>query len=313
MKCIAFKQPKTSRPFITWGVFDGVHRGHQKIINELIRQSRRHKNPSIVLTFQIHPDKVLNKSHPLDITSLRHRVRVFKHLGVDAVLVYPFTNHFSRITPENFIKNLLIKQLKIKGIVVGPDTKFGRNRTGTISLLRRLCKKYHLSLITVPPLKYRGRIISSTRIRKSIQAGKLNQASAMLGRTVSILGTVIKGWGRGKKLGFPTANLKPTHELTPPHGVYASQVQLKGRTYHALTNIGQRPTFNHSTQTEPTVETYILGLKNIRKINLYGQELEVQLFFKLRHERKFNSANELIRQIKRDEICLRKRIQNAKK
>ncbi len=313
MKCIIFKQPKISRPFITWGVFDGVHRGHQKIINELTRQGRRHKSSPIILTFQTHPDKVLGKPHPLDITSLRHRIRIFKHLGVDAVLVYPFTDHFSRIIPEDFIKNLLIKRLKIKGIVVGPDTKFGRNRTGTIGLLRRLCKKHHLSLTIVPPLKYRGRVVSSTRIRKSIQTGKLNQASAMLGRTVSILGTVVKGSGRGKKLGFPTANLKPTHELTPPHGVYAGQIQLQGRTYPTLTNIGQRPTFNHSTQTEPTVETYILGLKNIRKINLYGQELEVQLFFKLRQERRFNSADELIRQIKRDETCLRKRIRNAKK
>lgn len=310
MKCLfslnEFKRRQIVSPIITWGVFDGVHRGHQKIINELIRQARQYRGTSVILTFRNHPDKVLSKPYPPDITSLTHRFQLLKQSGADFILVYPFNQRFSQIKPEDFIKKILVNQLKVRGIVVGQDTRFGKHRTGNLRLLQQLSKRYGLHLTIVRPLKYRGRIISSTRIRQSIQQDKLSEAAAMLGRPVSLAGRVVPGTGRGKRLGFPTANLEILHELIPPHGVYTSQVQLNGQVYRALTNIGLRPTFKelpHSRTTRPTVETYLIGLR--RPENLYGKELVVRLLERIRGERKFRTPTELVRQIKQDEAYLR--------
>lgn len=294
------KRLKIKYSVITWGVFDGVHRGHQKIIRALVKQARQQKSQSLILTFQHHPDKVLGKAYPLDITSLEHRLRLFKQLGVDIVVVCPFNKRFSQMTPADFIKHILIGQLKAQGIVVSPDTRFGQNRSGHIQLLKKLCREYRLQLRIIPLLKYRRRAISSTRIRQAIYKGDINAAKVMLGRPVSLLGRVIKGLGRGRQLGFPTANLEPQHELTLPYGVYATQVPLKNRIFNALTNIGVRPTFRDKLKL-PTVETYLIGFNRPPPhYNLYGQELEVKFIARIRDERKFESADELIVQMKKD-------------
>lgn len=274
------------------GIFDGVHRGHQKILHKLINEAEKKNAKTLVLTFHPHPRTVLNKDSRIPfLTSLEHRSRLIKETGVDFLQVIRFTKSFSQMDPEEFIKKLLIEGLDIKALVVGRNFLFGRKGKGNFPLLKGLSKKYGFRLFGVEPLIMKGRSISSTRIRQAIEKGELKAASSMLGRPVSILGTVVKGRRIGRRLGFPTANINPHHEAIPPSGVYAVNVKLYTRIYKGILNIGTRPTFGKDR--ESTIELHIFNFKK----DIYSRDVEIIFKRKIRDEKKFSSIEKLKKQI----------------
>jgi len=279
----------------TIGIFDGVHSGHQEILKELVSDSHRLKTKSLVITFSPHPRKILNPGSMIPfLTSLEHRFRLIENLGVDFFHVIRFTKSLSRMEPDEFVKKVLIDKFNIKMLVVGQDFLLGNKRGGDFSLLKSLSKKYNFRLFGVKPVKIKGKVISSTRIRNSIEKGDLKNASLMLGRPVSILGTVVRGKAIGRKIGFPTANINPHHEAISPSGVYAVDARMNKKIYKAVLNIGTRPTLGKDK--EPTVEIHILQFKK----NIYGKDIEIIFKGKIRDEKKFPSLEKLRMQIKKD-------------
>jgi riboflavin kinase/FMN adenylyltransferase len=297
-------QKKLAWPVVTLGVFDGVHSGHQKVIQKTIDLANKKSGESIILTFDRHPKSVLSQTQQSCITSLEHRLVLFEQLGVDISVVLEFDKKIAEISAEDFIIKILHEWLGAKVIVLGFNCSFGKGRRGNASMVRDYAEKYGFEVVTCNPLEFEGEITSSTTIRKHIIQGNLQKAKGMLGRRVSVFGTVIKGSGRGKGLGFPTANLNLHHEIKPPSGVYATKVFLEGREYKAITNIGTCPTFGESTRNdEPVVEVHIIGFDE----SIYGKDLEVQFLFKLREETRFESADELKLQLERDKMRFMKR------
>ncbi len=288
------KKLKSKPRCVAIGIFDGVHRGHQKILKNVLRDARRTRATPSVITFEPHPNKVLNpgKGHPI-LMSLAHRLRYFERMGLAEALVIRFNKDFSKVTRESFLNQWLLKRLDMKFLSVGHDFRFGYRGLGDTSFLLENSKRLKLGLSLVKPLKYKGEIISSTRIRHLIETGDLKKAQKMLGRPVSVYGTVVRGRGRGKGLGFPTANLNPHHETLPPSGVYAAWGYLDGKKLKGVIHIGERPTFNDK---ERSLEVHFL---NFHK-DIYGKELELIFVAKLRGTQRFKGPKNLARAIKMD-------------
>lgn len=304
---------KIYNPVVTLGMFDGVHRGHQKIIKSVRHYASEKKGESVIITFDRHPKSLLENRTPSFITSLEHRLVLFERLGVDHTIVLNFGPKLAQMTAEDFIHEILVGWLGVRCIVLGFNCHFGKDREGDITLVRTLADTYSFEVYECPPVIYKGQVISSTAIRKAILEGALEKAEGMLGRPVSILGTVVKKSGRGRIMGYPTANLNLHHEVRPPRGVYGTKVHYGGQDYPALTNIGLRPTFAKESfpAEEETleIEVHILGFQG----SLYGQNLEVQFLFKIRDERPFKTGEELKTQIEKDkEILLRKALPDNK-
>ncbi len=290
-------QTKLTSSVVTLGVFDGVHLGHQEVIKKTINLANERNGESVILTFDRHPKSVLSQTQQSCITSLEHRLVLFEQLGVDISVVLEFEKKISEISAEDFITKILHEWLSAKVIVLGFDCSFGKDRKGNASMVRSYAEKCGFEVVACDPLDFEGEITSSTTIRKHVIQGNLQKARGMLGRRVSVFGTVVKGSGRGKGLGFPTANLNLHHEIKPPSGVYATKAFLDGREYNAITNIGTCPTFEKNAyDNEPLVEVHIIDFNE----SIYGKDLEVQFLYKLREEIKFENADELKRQMKRD-------------
>ncbi len=279
----------------TIGIFDGVHRGHQKILKKLVKESKKEKRPSLVITFHPHPRKVLNHASKIPLLiSLEHRLKLIKEEGIDFCKVIKFTKSLSQMKPDDFIKKVLIKRFNIKTLVVGSNFSFGYKEKGDVKFLQKISRKYNFKVFSITPVTSKKRFISSTRIRKKIEKGKLKDASFMLGRPVTALGTVRRGRRVGKKLGFPTANIDPHHEAIPPSGVYAVNAKVQKRLYKGILNIGRRPTF--TKDIDPTIELHIFNFKK----NIYGKDIEIIFKRKIRNEERFSSAKALQKQIKSD-------------
>lgn len=298
-------QSNLSRPIITWGIFDGVHCGHQKIIQCLVGWARQVRGTSIVLTFREHPQQILKAEKSFSIISLEHRFLLLKRLGVDLIIVTPFTRRIASLVPDDFVKQILVKRLGIYGIVASEKIQFGRNRQGNITLLKKLCQRYRIHLKITKAVCCKNKLISSTCIREAVRKGNLKLAEQMLGRRITLLGRVVHGAGLGRKLGIPTANLALHHHLVPPRGVYASLVNLGNSTFQGLTNIGIKPTFTSKRrglrgESEETVEVHILNFNPERYKSLYGKDIELEIITKLRDEKKWAGPEELILQIERD-------------
>ncbi|PIU42153.1 MAG: hypothetical protein COS99_01690 [Candidatus Omnitrophica bacterium CG07_land_8_20_14_0_80_42_15] len=302
-------QPLKKKTVVAIGVFDGVHLGHRMIIKKAIKEARRIKGEAVVLTFDPHPLYILDHiRRPPRLMSLAHKLNIFKELGLDTCLVIKFDRKFSRLTPEEFIKRVLVDKLNASKVLVGKNFVFGKNKKGTPKTLKRLSKKYGFLIERLNPLRMDGKIISSSLLRQLIANGDLRTASILLGRPVSVLGTVVTGKGLGRILGFPTANVNPHHEVIPPSGVYAVKIKLQNKLFNGILSMGRRPTFEFDKNIEPTIEAHIFGFNK----NIYGKDLEILFIKKIRGERPFSSHESLVKQIRRDVKIARKITGNKK-
>lgn len=297
-----FQQPVAT----TVGVFDGVHRGHRALIDELVSWAHSHHGDAVVVTFDRHPREVLHGERPAALASLEHRLVLLERANVDAAVILPFDRSMASIEAEEFVRGVLVGKLGAKRVLLGANHRFGKDRKGDLALLRRLAPSlgFEVRGIELEVSAEKTATISSTAIRDAIKEGRLEDAERLLGRPVTVLGDVAKGEARGRQLGFPTANLDLHHEARPPRGVYACLVAVgeKGRAPDenaprrlAVANIGRRPTF-HPEGGEDMVEVHVLDLDE----DLYGKTLEVAFLAKLRDEQKFSGAAALVEQIRKD-------------
>lgn len=282
---------------ITIGAFDGLHLGHKALFRETFKIAEIKGVTPLVVTFNPHPRKVIQPHLELKLlTTLEEKLELLEKEGFSEVVILPFTKALAEITADLFIEKYLVDYLKAKSVVIGFNFRFGRARAGDTELLRRLGQKYGFQVTEVPPVKYRDKIVSSTLIRETLKRGDVEGASRMLGRYYSLTGKVVQGRGRGKKLGFPTANLSISPEkLIPAQGVYAVWVYLNSQKIPGAMNIGYNPTFN---EKELSVEVHLLDPS--RKWELYHQTLKVEFVKFIRGEKKFSSVEELINQISQD-------------
>jgi riboflavin kinase/FMN adenylyltransferase len=278
--------PADSDMLLTIGVFDGVHLGHRYLIDQLKKLARQQGLLTGVVTFRRHPQEVLLPQTKLPfLTNLDQRTNLLKNEGVKAIITLSFTRELAQLSAQQFV-TLLIKYLRMRGLVTGPDFALGQNREGNTDALRRLGQEMGFSVTVVPPIMINDNVVSSTAIRKALAQGDMKQVQNLLGRPFSLHGRVIPGVRRGIELGFPTANLEiDPEQAIPPEGVYVSQTHIGDQAYPSMTNIGRRPTFGGG---ERVVEVYLLDYHS----DLYGQELTIDIIERLRGEKKFNTLEQ---------------------
>ena len=283
---------------VTVGTFDGVHLAHAKIIREVVSRAKMREGRSVVVTFDPHPKQVVGRARgPVELLStIGERVDLIGMLGVDILLVLEFTYAFSRISPADFYRTCVIDGTGVDEVIVGYDHMFGRDRAAGISELIHMGKEFDFSVFAVHPFTVEGVTVSSTVIRKALGAGDVERASRFLGRPYSFSGTVVKGDGRGKTIGFPTANIRPASEskIVPAHGVYAVGVRLWEEQHYGMMNIGFRPTV--ATVPAETIEVHLFDFDR----DIYGEQVAVSFLRRLRDERKFDSLSDLVEQLGRD-------------
>lgn len=282
---------------VTVGNFDGVHLGHQTLLREVVQTATELKVPSVVLTFDPHPVKVLYPERNLHklFTDLDLRTQIEK-MGVDFLLNQPFSRDFSRLPAAHFLAQLQ-RKLSPKAVIVGHDFAFGMNREGSFSELHAWGVENHVRVHRVAEVKINGLTVSSSEIRKALDQGEVERASELLGRSFYVSGLVVKGFQRGKSLGFATANVAVEGETTPASGVYVCKVEALNKAYFGVTNIGINPTFaDDSDLRKPRVESHIFDFSE----DLYGQKLTVHFLARLRNEQKFATPQALAEQIQKD-------------
>ncbi len=284
------------KSIITIGTFDGIHLGHQKIIRKLVKESLSKNLLANILTFFPHPRMVLNKDSEIKlIDTIREKEKKLKNLGVNTLIIHPFTKEFSRMSSVEFTRDILIKKLNVYKIILGYDHRFGKNRESSVEDLIELGIAYNFKVEVLDAKKINSINISSTKIRKAIQTGDINKATLYLGRCFEIKGNVIKGKGIGKKIGFPTANIiiKENYKLIPNKGVYLIKAKIKNKSYYGMMNIGNRPTLNGKNET---LEVNIFNFNE----NIYGKSLKIFFLNKIRNEIKFDSIEKLSNQLQKD-------------
>lgn len=307
-----FNSPIEKLPYestvVTVGTFDGVHKGHQNIIEKVKSVSRELGAASVLVTFEPHPKLVVQNSRPPIqlLTSMNEKAAVLDKLGIDALVISKFTPEFASTPAADFVCDTLVKKLNMRSIIIGHDHAFGRNREGNESLLKKLGVELDFQVHAVKPIKINDGIISSTRIRRALSEGKIELSNKLLGRAYSLCGKIVKGRKQGRKLGFPTANILPSEsdKLIPKAGIYATTAQLEGTAYKSVTYIGVRPTFKGD---DLVVEVH---LDNLDK-DIYGKELIVYFHRFLRKDKKFTSKDELVKSIKQDKINAIKFLDNG--
>ncbi|HEY2174707.1 MAG TPA: bifunctional riboflavin kinase/FAD synthetase [Mycobacteriales bacterium] len=288
------------RCVVTIGVFDGVHRGHQQIIGRAVARARDTGLPSVVITFDPHPSEVVRPgSHPPRLTSRARRAELFEQLGVDVMCVLPFTVEFSRLQPAEFVHQVLVEHLHAAAVVVGENFRFGHKASGDVSTLRALGASFGFATEAVPLITDDDMAFSSTYVRSCIDAGDVAAAARALGRDHRIEGIVVRGAGRGRKLGYPTANLRlEQYTAVPADGVYAGWVILDGRRLKAAISVGTNPTFEGRVRT---VEPHILDFDE----DIYGEPMAVEFTARLRPMERFDRVDDLIAAIDRDVAATR--------
>lgn len=288
---------------VTVGTFDGVHKGHQKIIQRVLEESAKSALKSCVVTFDPHPRAVVSKDFNIGIlSSLKEKTEILENLGVDILRVINFTKEFSSKSYDEFVREYLVKQIKAKKIVIGYDHKFGNNRDGNVVKMEKIGGEEGFEVIEMDAVKNDSEKISSTKIRNAIIDGLIHKANGYLGRYYSLSGTVVKGAHRGRTLGYPTANilLDDINKLVPQSGVYFTRCFLRDQEYFGVTNIGLRPTFHDVT--ELIIEVNIFNFND----DIYGENLKIEFIERIREEVKFNSVDSLVLQISKDkEECLK--------
>ncbi|MGY0390983.1 bifunctional riboflavin kinase/FAD synthetase [Bizionia sp. KMM 8389] len=282
---------------ITIGTFDGVHIGHQKIIERLVNSAKKDKLKAAILTFFPHPRMVLQKDANIKlINTLDEKAAIMETLGLDCLLIKKFTKEFSRLTADQFVSDILVNQLQAKKVIIGYDHHFGRNRTANIHDLRNYGIKHDFEVEEISAQDINDVSVSSTKIRAALQEGDIQIANSYLGYNFMLTGTIVKGKGLGKTFGFPTANLhiEEAYKLIPKEGVYVVQSKINNQLYYGMMNIGSNPTVN--TDNKQSIEINFFNLDE----SLYGLKLKVELLKRLRSEQKFNSVDALKIQLKQD-------------
>jgi len=282
-------------PVVAIGNFDGIHLGHRRIIETVTARAHATGGTAILLTFDPHPLTILRPAgRPPQILPLSEKIRLLATLGLDVMLIIPFTREFANVTAEAFVEEILARKIGASALYVGAGFHFGRGGVGDFDLLRREGQRLGITVDRVPVVLFDSRPVSSTRIRNNIERGSVDRAAAMLGREYAIRGLVVHGRGRGSGLGFSTANLSTDNELIPAQGVYVTRAEVGTRTYPSVTNIGDRPTFGEG---ERVIEAHLLDYDGAE---LYGQTLRLAFCAYLRDERRFESPKALTRQITSD-------------
>jgi riboflavin kinase/FMN adenylyltransferase len=281
-------------PVLALGNFDGLHRGHQKIIDRVRRGAAEHGGTPMAMTFDPHPPRVVrpDKAPPLLMTKAQ-RLEALHRAGIRCVAVVRFTHELSQWDPETFVRVVLAEWLRVSDVWVGANFLFGHDRTGNFSLLRMLGQRYGFRADKIDPVRYKDFVVSSTRIRRLVSEGRVDEAGALLGHGYYLDGTIVAGRRRGREIGFPTANLLTDNELLPPNGVYATTMTIDGIVHAGVTNIGTRPTFG---EKDTTIETHLLGYSG----ELYGRPVRLGFVLRLRDERRFDDVDGLRAQIEAD-------------
>lgn len=289
------KEDKKKPNYVALGSFDGLHYGHLSLLRKTVEISKKNNGNSMVFTYKNHPKTLINPEKvPRLIMDTETKIKCLEEEKIDIVVLKEFTKEFMQIQPEDFIK-MLCEKYNIKGIIVGFNFKFGHKNLGDTNLLEALKNKYGYELFVMEPYTYKDEIISSSRIRKTISDGEVEEASKMLSRYYSIKGKIIHGKKLGRTIGFPTANMEVNHEnVIPKKGVYYTNVEFNNKIYKGITSVGNNPTVNGK---ELTIETFILNFEE----TIYEKEIRLYFISRIRDEIKFNSLGELINQLKKDE------------
>ncbi len=287
-----FKPQKEA--LLSIGVFDGVHLGHQRLLSYLKQEAQSRGYLSGVVTFKTHPESVLSSGTTIPwLVQLEDRVALIREIGIELIAVLPFTSELSQLSAREFVR-ILKDNLKMRGLIIGPDFALGKNREGNIESLRSLGKDFGFSVEVFPSVTLDGTVVSSSIIRQFLLQGDIKRVEKLVGRRFSIKGQVVSGDRRGGKLGFPTANLEAApDQALPADGVYATVVYIDHQPLPAITNIGTRPTFGGNKRL---VETHVLDYSS----NLLGQQLKVEFLERIREEKRFATADDLKAQIAKD-------------
>ena len=291
---------------VTIGTFDGVHFGHQQILKKLTREAKKAKKKSVLLTFFPHPRMVLQKNSSLElINTIEEKAELLKKVGLDYLIIHPFSKEFSRLTALDFVRNVLVNQLNTSKLIIGYDHHFGKNREGNIEQLTEYSNLFDFTVEEIPAQDIDSVSVSSTKIRKALASGNLKTANNYLGYNFMLNGVVVNGKQLGGKIGFPTANIdiNEHYKLIPKTGVYVVKSTINNKIVFGMMNIGNRPTVNGKHQT---IEVHFLNFNQ----DLYNKNLTIELLYFLRDEEKFDSVKALIHQLKKDEETARNYIEN---
>ena len=291
----AFKSEKQT--VVTIGTFDGVHAGHQQIIKRLVDAAKIENLESVIFTFFPHPRMVLQKESGLKlINTIEERTEILEDTGIDHLVVHPFTQQFSRLTAQEFVRDILVNRLKAKKVIIGYDHRFGRNRTADINTLKQFGEEYGFEVEEITKQEVDQVAVSSTKIRNALLKGRVEQANNYLQTPFSLKGVVVRGRGLGKEFKYPTANvsIKEDYKLIPKNGVYVVSSTIDDEKYFGMMNIGTNPTVGGEEQT---IETYFFNLDK----DLYGKELKIEMLTRIRAEKKFSSVEALKIAMQQDE------------
>ena len=290
-----FESPALYRDgFVSIGNFDGVHSGHQAMVAALVDRARSQSVPAVALTFDPHPMELLRPDAvPPRLTTIEHRAELLQRYGVDCVIVLPTTPRFLTMTAEDFFHTIIRTELRARGMVEGPNFYFGRNRSGSITVLRNFCTSHDLTLDVIPPVIVDEQLVSSSVIRSLLQAGDVTESVRLLGHRYRLSGIVGRGAERGRTLGFPTANLTKHTNLVPGNGVYAATTKIAGKFYRVAINVGPNPTFDDENQK---VEAHVLDFSG----DLYGKKLDLDFVQRVRDVCRFANVEELLARLKND-------------
>lgn len=293
---------KLDSPVVTSGTFDGVHVGHQKILERIRDVADQTGSETVLITFWPHPRLILN---PDDdslklLSTFEEKAELLEKSGIDHLIQIPFTKEFSRLSSEEFIRGVLIDTIGTTRLVIGYDHRFGRNREGSFEHLQANSERYGFTVEEISRQDIDNSTVSSTKIRNALNTGDVTTASEYLGRPYALTGEVVHGDKIGRELGYPTANIRPhyAYKLIPAHGIYAVEADVQGTTYGGMLNIGTRPTFNGKKET---VEVYIFDFDRV----IYGEEITLRFVRRIRDELAFSSRDELIAAMKKDEVISR--------
>src|SRR5690606_9849999 len=294
-----FEKDENYHTVVNIGIFDGVHVGHRKIIDKLVTIAKANKLRSTILTFFPHPRMVLQQATDLKLlNTLDEKIAILEKSGLDQLIIHPFTKEFSRLSAEQYVKEVLVDHINAKRVIIGYDHRFGRNRTATIEDLKSFGEKYGFEVEQISAEEVDEVSVSSTKIRKALGEGDIETANAFLGYAYMLSGVVTRGRGIGRDLGFATANIhiEQQYKLIPKEGVYVVRTHYKGRLLYGMMNIGFNPTVQGRKRT---IEVHLFDFNE----DLYGEDLSVELLERLRDEQKFDSIEGLKLQLKNDKIA----------